>query len=53
MSWQDSGVKLKRPESSGDAIVLQPHFMVSWRVAPGSGKFDGRERTSVGMVGWL
>ena len=24
----DTGVKLKRPESSGDAIVLQPHFMV-------------------------
>ena len=24
---QDTGVKLKRPESSGDAVVLQPHFM--------------------------
>mmetsp|Transcript_51221 Transcript_51221/g.122723 ORF Transcript_51221/g.122723 Transcript_51221/m.122723 type:complete len:692 (+) Transcript_51221:59-2134(+) len=24
----DSGVKLKRPESSGDAVVLQPHILV-------------------------
>eukprot|EP00435_Cladocopium_sp_Y103_P003665 s2636_g1.t1 len=28
MGFWDTGVKLKRPESSGDAIVLQPHFMV-------------------------